>query len=91
MQFRLVLGTERAIQQLEVFFAREECVLRCHPHARDDVILDEASKRLTRCGNEVLVVGVSDVIRFCPGNVILYTTDEFAPKRERAEEDARGK
>lgn len=67
---RFILGTNRSIQQLEVLFPSEERVLRCHPETSDYMILNQASERLARGRNQVLVVGVRDEHGLRPSNLI---------------------
>ena len=74
MQFRLVFGTEGAVQKLEILFSREESVLCCHPHAGNDVVLNETTQRFSGCRNEVLVVSIGDIVSFSPCDMVLCKT-----------------
>ena len=41
---RFVLGTQRAIEELEILFSREETVLGRHPDAGDNMILNQPTE-----------------------------------------------
>lgn len=68
---RFVLGTQRAIEELEILFSRKERILGCHPNTSHNMILDETAQGLSGCWNKVLVVGIRDVIRLGTCDLIL--------------------
>ena len=41
-----------------------------HPNTSDDVILNETTNRVTRCGHEVLIVVIGDEVGLGTGDMV---------------------
>ena len=65
------LGPQRTVDQLEVLLPCEKGRLVAQPDTSIDVVLDQASQRCARSRDEVLVVGVGDVVGFGPSDLVL--------------------
>ncbi len=72
MLFRVIFWSQGAVEELEVFFSREERILRSHPNAGDNVILYETTQGFPRGGHEVLIIRVRDVVSLRARDLVLW-------------------
>jgi hypothetical protein len=89
----VVLGPESTIEELVVVLAGEERLFGAHPDTGDDVVLNETTKGRSGRRDEVLAVGVSDVIGLGAGGLRLCEENEVSAGTPETEEgkDARAK
>ncbi len=71
MMLGFIFRTQSPVEELEVVFSREECILCRHPYTSDDVILNQTAQGLAGRRNKVLIVSVGDVVRLRARDLVL--------------------
>lgn len=75
-----IFGLQCTVQKLLVLLPSKKGFLVGHPYARDDVVLDQTTKRVSRGWDEVLVIRARNKPGFCSGDLRLCSKDLSAGK-----------